>query len=82
MLLNVCSITTSVWFMCKITQRLNLHCLFSQKIETKPEKCKIFSQTNTTLMRKNGGAPVFVFSKVFSTFAYPHQFHSESGDIS
>lgn len=33
-------------------------------------------------MRKNGGAPVFVFSKVFSTFVYPHQFHPESGDIS
>lgn len=56
--------------------------LFHPKTEIKPEKCKIFSRTNTTLMRKNGGAPVFVFSKVFSTFVYPHQFHSESGDIS
>lgn len=72
--------------MCGLCVKLpkDLICIvcFHKKIETKPEKCKIFSQTNTTLMRKNGGAPVFVFSKVFSTFAYPHQFYSESGDIS
>lgn len=78
----MCSITTHVWFMCKITLSPDLHCSFSSKNRNKAWKVQNIFTNKHNINEKNGGAPVFVFSKVFSTFVYPHQFHSESGDIS